>query len=153
MRSEELSRVRSEELSRVRSEKGQITVMIVGFFLVIGLLAVVVINSSAAFLQRQELNNAADGAALAAVDGLRQETTYREGIGETAPLDPQRARQLVGSYLSSATNGVNSWTVSIDDNIVRVHLDRSIDLPLAPPGWFGTSRVTADAAALLRISP
>ena len=146
-----MSRVRSEEMSR--NEQGQITVMVVGFFIVIGLLAVVVINASAAFLQRQELNNAADGAALAAADGLRQETVYREGIGENAPLDPQRARQLVGSYLSSATSGVNSWTVSIVDNTVRVHLDRSIDLPLAPPGWFATSRVTADAAALLRIGP
>lgn len=145
-----MSRVRSEEMKR--REEGQVTVMIVGFFIVIGLLTVVVINASAAFLQRQELNNAADGAALAAADGLRQETIYREGLGKDAPLDPQRARELVGSYLSSATGGVNSWTVSIDDNTVRVHLDRSIDLPLTPPGWFDSTRVTADAAALLRIS-
>lgn len=41
--------------------------------------------------------------------------------------------------------------ISTDDDTVHVHLDRSIALPLAPPGWFGTSRVTADAVPLLRV--
>ena len=136
-----------------RREEGTITVMVVGFFVVIGLLAVVVINSSAAFLQRQELNNVADGAALAAADGLRQETIYRDGIDEDAPIDPRRARELVSAYLSATTTDLNTWNVSTDDDIIHVHLDRSITLPLAPPGWFGTSRVTADAAALLRVGP
>lgn len=134
-----------------RREEGTITVMVVGFFVVIGLLAVVVINSSSAFLQRQELNNVADGAALAAADGLRQETIYREGIDEDAPIDPGRARDLVSAYLSATTTDLTTWSVSTDNDTVRVHLDRSIALPLAPPGWFGTSRVTADAAALLRV--
>ncbi|MDQ3157839.1 MAG: Tad domain-containing protein [Actinomycetota bacterium] len=134
-----------------RREEGTITVMVVGFFVVIGLLAVVVINASAAFLQRQELNNVADGAALAATDGLRQETIYREGIDEDAPIDPRRARELVAAYLSATTTDLSTWSVSTDNDTVRVHLDRSITLPLAPPGWFGTSLVTADAAALLRV--
>jgi len=138
----------------MRREEGTISVMIVGFFIVIGLLAVVVINASAAFLQRQELNNVADGAALAAADGLRLESIYREGVDDgKAPIDPRRARQLVGTYLSSNALGINAWDVAIDDNTVRVHLDRSVELPLVPPGWFESSRVTADAAAILRISP
>lgn len=134
-----------------RREEGTITVMVVGFFVVIGLLAVVVINSSSAFLQRQELNNVADGAALAAADGLRQETIYREGIDEDAPIDPGRARELVSAYLAATTTDLSTWSVSTDNDIIRVHLDRSIAFPLAPPGWFGRSRVTADAAALLRV--
>ncbi len=138
---------------RVRSrEEGTITVMVAGFFIVVGLLAVVVINASAAFLQRQELNNVADGAALAAADGLRQEGIYTDGIGEDAPLDPRRARALVSDYLGSVAPGVDGWSVSTDDNTVRVHLDRSMSLPLVPPGWFESSRVTAEAAAVLRVS-
>lgn len=140
---------RSQEVRR--REEGTISVMVVGFFIVIGLLAVVVINASAAFLQRQELNNVADGAALAAVDGLRQDTVYREGIGTDAPIDPNRARALVATYLASTTNGLGGWSVSVTDDTVHVHLDRSIALPLAPPGWFDSSRVTADAAAVLRV--
>lgn len=134
-----------------RREEGTITVMVVGFFIVIGLLAVVVINSSAAFLERQELNNVADGAALAAADGLRHESIYRDGIDDDAPIDPRRARELVAAYLSSTTTDLNTWSVATDNDTVHVHLDRAIVLPLAPPGWFGTSRVTADASSVLRI--
>ena len=60
-------------------EGGQITVMTIGFMRFLGLLAVVVVNASAGFLQRQALNNIADGAALAAADGLSQTAFYRTG--------------------------------------------------------------------------
>ncbi len=63
----------------MRREDGQITVMTIGFFVFLGLLAVVVVNSSAAFLQRQQLDNVADGAALAAADGLSRADFYRRG--------------------------------------------------------------------------
>ena len=53
-----------------RDERGSITVMSIGFLLLLGTLTVVVVNASAAFLQRQELNNLADGAALARGMGL-----------------------------------------------------------------------------------
>lgn len=136
-----------------RREDGTITVMLVGFFIVVGLLAVVVINASAAFLQRQELNNAADGAALAAADALGQEGLYRTGVGEDAPIDPRRAEAIVGEYLRATAPEIDHWRVSTDGDAVRVHLYRSMSLPLTPPGWFDSSRVTAEAAALLRISP
>ncbi len=45
-------------------ERGTVTVMTIGFLVLLGLLTVVVVNSSAAFLERQRLNNLADGAAL-----------------------------------------------------------------------------------------
>ena len=135
-----------------RAEDGQITVMVIGFFIVIGLLAVVVINSSSAFLQRQELNNVADGAALAAADALKVDSIYRDGIGDDAPLDPQRANQIVGGYLSATGNDVAAWQVYLDDTGIHVHLERRIDLALKPPGWRNQSTVTADASALLRVS-
>lgn len=135
-----------------RREDGTITVMVAGFFIVVGLLAVVVINSSAAFLQRQELNNAADGAALAAADGLRQAGIYRDGIGDDAPLDPRRADALVGDYLRAAAATVENWSVTTSDDKVQVRVSRSMQLPLVPPGWFESTRVTAEAAALLRVA-
>lgn len=133
-------------------ERGQITVMVVGFFMVIGLLAVVVINASAAFLQRQELNNVADGAALAAADGLRRESIYRNGIDADAPIDPRLARELVGRYLADTGNVVAVWQVTTEDGKIRVHLERQIDLAITPPGWQARTRVTSDASALLRIA-
>ena len=133
-----------------RDDSGQLTVMIVGFFVVIGLLAVVVINASAAFLQRQQLNNAADGAALAAAAGLSEESVYREGIDDVADiaLDKRRAAHVVGDYLARQDN--LQWQVGADDTLVTVRLSRQLDLPLVPPGWMDSTRVTAEATALLR---
>ena len=68
-------------------ERGSITVMSLGFLLLIGALTVVVVNASAAFLQRQELNNLADGAALA------------DGVSDPAILDIQRRPAFVPSAL------------------------------------------------------
>lgn len=132
-------------------EGGQVSVMIVGFFIVIGLLAVVVVNSSAAFLQRQELNNVADGAALAAADALQQESVYANGLGAHAPVDPARASQIVREYLLTSGADVARWRVTADQSGIHVHLERLIDLALAPPGWRDSSRVTADATAQLRV--
>src|SRR5674476_309776 len=134
-----------------RDDSGQLTVMIVGFFVVIGLLAVVVINASAAFLQRQQLNNAAYGAALAAAAGLSEEVAYRDGIDNVADiaLDRRRAAQVVDDYLTSHDD--LQWQVGGDGTRVTVRLSRSLDLPLVPPGWMDSTRVTAEATALLRL--
>jgi uncharacterized membrane protein len=80
-----------------RREDGSITVITIGFLLFIGLLAVVVINSSAAFLQRQQLDNLADGAALVAADGLSRDTFYGQG---DITLDEGQARQLIADYVN-----------------------------------------------------
>ena len=47
-----------------RDESGQTTVMIVGFAVVLMTAVGMVVNVSAAYLQRQSLDNLADGAAL-----------------------------------------------------------------------------------------
>lgn len=128
-------------------ERGQISVLTIGFLILLGLLAVVVVNSSAAFLQRRELDNLADGAALAAADGLSREAFYRDGRVE---LDEQEARRLVGGYLGS--EGLNVVRVSAAGGRVRVHLERIVDLAIAPPGWGSQTTIVAEATSQLRVS-
>ncbi|MET0450029.1 MAG: pilus assembly protein TadG-related protein [Aeromicrobium sp.] len=130
---------------RSRDERGSVTVMTIGFLVFIGLLAVVVINSSAAFLERQRLDNLADGAALAAADGLSRETFY--GRGEVT-LDAGQARQLVGDYVTGA--GIRIVEVRTDDDQVHIRLERSIGLALRPPGWDSRTVIVAEATAQLR---
>jgi Flp pilus assembly protein TadG len=130
----------------MRREDGQITVMTVGFLLFLGLLAVVVINSSGAFLQQRELDNLADGAALAAADGLSREAFYREGDVE---LDDRRARRLVSDYLSG--QDVSDVRVSTDGNEVHVRMERSVELAFAPPGWSSRTTIVAEATSQLRL--
>lgn len=127
-----------------RGEQGQITVMVVGFLLFIGLLAVVVINSSAAFLERRRLDNVADGAAVAAADGLSRDTFYRRG---EVTLDDAQARRLVGQYVNGG--GIRVVRVVTNDDQVTVRLERSIDLALKPPGWSSRTTITAEATARL----
>jgi hypothetical protein len=131
-----------------RREAGTITVMTVGFLMFLGLVAVVVVNASAAFLQRQQLDNVADGAALTAADGLSRDTFYRGG-GVT--LDGSEARRLVDDYVSGP--GVRVVHVRTDDNEVLVRLERSVTLAFAPPGWDPRTTIVAEATAQLRPTP
>lgn len=133
-------------------ERGQITVMTIGFFVFLGLLAVVVINSSAAFLQRQELDNLADGAALAAADGLSEEAFYRNGADDLLRLDPAEARRLVASYVAASGGEVGEITVSASDDEVHVRIERTISLAIAPPGWSSQTTIVSEATSQLRLS-
>jgi hypothetical protein len=135
-------------VSRTGSDDGQITVITIGFLLFIGLLAVVVINSSAAFLQRQQLDNVADGAALAAADGLSHEVFY--GQGEIT-LDDGQARQLIDDYVTEP--GTRIIEVRATDDQVHVRLERTIGLALAPPGWDSRTTIVSEATAQLRTGP
>lgn len=140
---------------RIRRDDGQITVMLVGFFLIVGLLAVVVVDASAAFLRRQSMNNLADGAALAAADGVQGEQVYTSGLGGGATVDPDAARRHVGDYLR-ATGAIREhpgmrWTVVPDGDSVRVRLTAPMALPLSPPGWGDRTQVAGEAAVVLQV--
>ncbi|MBC7631169.1 pilus assembly protein TadG-related protein [Aeromicrobium sp.] len=131
----------------MRRDDGQITVMTIGFLLLVGLLTVVVINSSAAFLQRQQLNNVADGAALAAADGLSRSDFYRTG---RVVLDDREARRLVSMYVSDS--GAQATSVTIDGDRVHVRLEWSVSLALTPPGWASRTTIVSEATSQLLLS-
>ncbi|KAA1378295.1 pilus assembly protein TadG-related protein [Aeromicrobium fastidiosum] len=131
----------------MRRDEGTITVMTIGFLLFLGLLAAVVVNASAAFLQRQQLDNLADGAARSAADGLSTDVFYRTGQVE---LDGSQAQRLVRSYVSRS--GVRVVRVVTDGDEVRVRLERTVDLALAPPGFRSRTTIVSEATASLRVA-
>ena len=61
-------------IPRNDSEEGQVTLLIIGFAGILLMAIVVVIDASAAYLQRQGLDNLADGAALYAELAVRRLT-------------------------------------------------------------------------------
>ena len=139
---------------RSRSERGQTSVLVVGFFVVLALLVVVVVDASAAYLHKQRLDCLADGAALAAVEGIRGEVVYEQGLGERAALDPGAARHGVSDYLVRAAAGRYprlGWEVRTTADSVEVQVRAPLELPLAPPGWSGGT-VTGSAAAYVEVS-
>src|SRR5215210_8437416 len=84
-----------------RDERGQASVIIIGFGLVVLLLIVVVIDAGAAYLERQSLDSLADGAALYGADAAAEGSdVYRGGLGHgDLALSADVARAAVRDYL------------------------------------------------------
>jgi hypothetical protein len=134
-------------------EQGSVSLLLVGFFLVAVLLVTVVVDASAAFLRRQELSALADGAAVAAADGIRSEQIYLEGVPEQVAIDPALARVHVADYLARSGRPAGlRWRVSTTADSVRVELSGPLDLPLVPPGWSGRTTVASEAGAVSIVS-
>lgn len=144
-----------------RDESGQTTVLIVGMALVLLMMTAVVVDASAAFLRRQDLDTVADGAALAGADaGSRNlQALYAEGLGADVRLDQAEAvaRAAVAAHLRaigahSAYPGL-SWTVSFDpvDDSVTVRLSAPLDLPLTFPGAPTGTTVAATGSAVVTL--
>ena len=83
-------------------ERGQVTVLIAGFALLIAMLIAVVVDASAAYIQRQGLNTLADGAALHGADlAATGEEVYTRGVTEDRlELTPSEAKEGVRRYLA-----------------------------------------------------
>jgi hypothetical protein len=123
-----------------RDERGQATLLIVGFAVVLAMVVALVVDSTAAYLQRQGLDTLADGAALRGADlGATGQDVYEGGVPpDTLVLTPAQARAAVGAYLREAGAYVRfpglTYTVRIDRDRVVVHVSAGLDLPLSIPG-------------------
>lgn len=133
-------------------DDGQVSLLLVGFFLVGVLLVTVVVDASAAFLRRQELSALADGAAVAAADGVRTEQLYLQGVPDAMPLDPAAARAVAVDYLTSvgALRAYPGLVVRVGttSDSVEVRLTGPLDLPLTVPGWSSRTTVASEATAV-----
>lgn len=140
----------------MRREAGQVTLMLVGFFVVLVLLAAVVVDASAAYLRRQSLNSLADGAVLAAADGVRGEQVYTTGLGDRAQVDQAAAVRYVSQYLQ-LTGAVGRypglrWAVHTSGELVSVELAAPLQLPISPPGWDDATTITGEASAVIPVT-
>ena len=127
---------------RSRDEGGQMSVMIIGFAVVLAMAVAMVVDASAAYLQRQGLDTIADGAALRGADlGATGEETYRYGVPhDRLELTAAAVRASVHDYLLETGAWQRypglTYAVSVDANAssVTVRLHAPLDLPLTVPG-------------------
>jgi hypothetical protein len=142
---------------RTKDERGQATVLIVGFAGLIAMVIALVVDTSAAYLQRQGLDTLADGAALQGADlGATGEDVYQGGVPEdTLALTAANARAAVGAYLRDAGGFARypglSYTVRIDGDRVEVHLSAPLDLPLSIPGSPERATIGAEGSAVVGV--
>jgi uncharacterized membrane protein len=141
-------------VARHRSERGTVTLLVVGFAVVLLMMAAVVTDASAAYLQRQSLDTLADGAALTAADaGASGDEAYGEGLDADLHLDADVARAAVFGYLrrvgAFARYPGLTATVSVDSTARRVLVEvhAPLHLPLHLPGSPEHADVGARSAA------
>ena len=144
---------------RCRDEEGQVTLLIIGFASILLMAIVVVIDASAAYLQRQGLDNLADGAALAGADlGAAGDDVYTGGIGDDRlAITEAEARAAVQAYLQRAGAhtkfpGLRAY-VSADpaSQTIRVRLTAPLHLPLKVPGGQESAVIGATGAAVVAL--
>jgi hypothetical protein len=146
-------------MMRHRSEFGQVTVMIVGLAAVLAMGIAVVTDASAAYLQRQGLDNLADGAALAGADlGAAGNDVYDGGIRDgRLAVTQAEARAAVHDYLQRAGAYAKypGLKVHVDADpaapSVRVRLTAPLHLPLKVPGGQETALIGATGAAVVAV--
>ena len=119
--------------------------------------AEVVVDASAAYLQRQGLDTIADGAALRGADlGATGEETYRYGVPrDRLELTAAAVRGSVHDYLLETGAWQRypglTYTVSVDasDSSVTVRVRAPLDLPLTVPGSPSRPSIGAAGSAVV----
>lgn len=143
-----------------RGERGSVTPLVVGFALVLALGIAVVVDATAAYLQRSGLSTLADGAALYGADaGATGRSTYTHGVPtDQLALDADAARAGVAAYLRQV--GAHEeypglrYDVRVDaaTSSVHVRLQAPLELPLAFPGSPERSLVTAEGEGVSSVA-
>ena len=138
-------------------ERGQVTLLIVGFAVLLAMGVALVVDATAAYLQRQGLDTLADGAALHGADlGATGREVYEGGLPEERLyLTAARVRPAVAAYLRAVGAYAKypglSYDVHVDASAstVTVSLHAPLDLPLSIPGAPQRATVGADGSAVV----
>jgi hypothetical protein len=137
-----------------RDQRGTATLLIVGFAMVLLMMTAVVVDASAAYLQRQGLDTLADGAALTAADaGASGSEAYAAGLDADLHLDPGLARAAVFDYLRrvGAFARYPGLTAQVAVDATRQHVTVAVHaplhLPLHVPGSPTSASIGATSAA------
>jgi uncharacterized membrane protein len=130
-------------------ERGQISLLIIGFAVILLALVAVVVDASQVVLLRRSLASVADGAALAGAQSLAVHPLYAgEAVG-SLPIDAARAQQSVVSYLAATDMDLSLVGVVVDGDRVTVEVAAQARLPLVGivTTAFDGTVVTARASA------
>jgi hypothetical protein len=134
-------------------------VLIVGMAVFLAMTIALVVDASAAYLQRQGLNTLADGAALQGADlGATGRDVYEGGVpADRLELTAAQVRQAVAAYLRGSGAFARypglSYRVRVDPaaQSVEVVLSAPLDLPLTVPGSPERATIGATGSAVVGV--
>jgi uncharacterized membrane protein len=139
-----------------RTDSGQITLMIIGFVMIVVLAVGVVANASKAFVYRRSLASWADGAAVAAAQQVAENALYAGPAVEELPISSAGARNAVADYVSR--NGLAqrfegfAVAVTVDAGTARVTVEFAARVPLVLAGDAVGIPISAEATATAPLS-
>lgn len=137
-----------------RTDRGSVAPLVVGFAMVLLMTIAVVVDASAAFLQRQNLATLAEGAALQGADlGAEGREVYVGGLGEQPlQITESSARAAVAAYLRDVgayrDHPDLSFGVAVDGTRVEVRITAAAEFPLTFPGIASSADVTGTGSAI-----
>ncbi len=137
-----------------RRDDGQLTLLIIGYFLISVLLITVVINVSRVLIVRRALHGVADGAAVAAANAVDESSIYQGKLTEHVPLSASAAAEAVAAYVDAVGIGAPrypgfGYAVTTDGTVATVTVECVVVLPLVnlvSDEW-ATVPITATASA------
>jgi len=132
-------------------QRGSISPLMIGFCLVLLMLALGTYGVSKAFLYQRDLANAADGAALYAADAIDTGAIY---AGGQRRLSPARVQAAVAQYLANQphtihVSGYDSSVTGADRLTARVTLHASMPVPFVDQ-LFSSASIPISATASAR---
>ncbi len=127
-------------------QRGSALPFVLVCWLVAATMALGAVAASDAFLERQDLQAACDGAALAAANQTDEERIYASGVGAALPLTTETAQAAVADHLADGGTALDTWSAQTDGTEVTVRCGRSVDIAF---GWLflGGRPLQVDAVA------
>jgi uncharacterized membrane protein len=139
-------------MARRGSDDGQITMMIIGFVMILVLAVGVVANASKAFVYRRSLASWADGAAVAAAQSVAEDVVYGGAPVDVLPISSTDARRVVDEYVARNRLAVRfdglRVDVSVDPAAGSVTVEFGAHVPLVLSGDAAGIPVSAAATAV-----
>ncbi|MEQ7127813.1 hypothetical protein ABN034_25285 [Actinopolymorpha sp. B11F2] len=114
-------------------ERGQLIPLIIGFGIIVVLLCSVVVDAAQAFTYRRALNAIADGAVLAASNGIDKEAIYQGGVQDRVLLSEGLAQAEVDQYVAAGNyNGPVSCDADVNATLTEttVTCNGTMTLPI-----------------------
>jgi hypothetical protein len=131
-------------------ERGQLIPLIIGFGVIILLLCSVVVDAAQAFTYRRALNAIADGAVLAATNGIDKEAIYQGGVQDRVIISEQLADAEVDQYVGAGLYRDVSCDADVNATLTEttVTCDGRMTLPIVNTiSGQGTITITVQSSA------
>jgi Flp pilus assembly protein TadG len=142
-------------------DRGQVSVLILGLFVIVVVLILGAVDVTAAQLARMRLLDTADAAALDAADAIDERSAYRDGVPDHLALTDASVQAAAGAHLGRTPlpTGITDWrlvprTGTPDGSTAVVTLQGRATLPMS--GWVleqlgGSVTITVTSSARARL--